>query len=110
MSDDWDVIEELEFWDDYHAIYGPEPPSRRQQKKINKYNKRKAKEVARKQKEAEDRIAKKVAANIKAEQNKQTTSTSSTSNAGDAADGCAYIVVFAIVIIIVAVFVFSSCL
>ena len=44
MSNDWDVIEELEFWDDYHAIYGPEPISRRKQKKINKYNKRKAKE------------------------------------------------------------------
>ena len=34
MSDDWDVIEELEFWDDYHAIYGPEPISRRKQKRL----------------------------------------------------------------------------
>ena len=103
MKDDWDVIEELEFWDDYHAIYGPEPISRRKQKKINKYNKRKAKEVARKQKEAEDRIAKKVAANIKAEQNKTSTSSD------DAADGCAYIVIIAIVIIIFAAFGFLSC-
>lgn len=103
MSDDWDVIEELEFWDDYHAIYGPEPPSRRQQKKINKYNKRKAKEVARKQKEAEDRIAKKVAANINAEQNK------ASSSSDDSADGCAYIVVIAVVVIIVAAFGFFSC-
>lgn len=103
MKDDWDVIEELEFWDDYHAIYGPEPISRRKQKKINKYNKRKAKEVERKQKEAEDRIAKKVAANIKAEQNKTSTSSD------DTADGCAYIVGFAIVIIIFAAFGFLSC-
>ncbi len=67
MSNDWDVIEELEFWDDYHAIYGPEPISRRKQKKINKYKKKKAKEAARKQKEAEDRLAKKVAAEVNAQ-------------------------------------------
>ena len=105
MSDDWDVIEEMEFWDDCHAIYGPEPISRRKQKKINKYNKRKAKEAERKRKESEDRIAKKVAANIKAEQNK----TTSTSSSNDAADGCAYIVVIALVVIVIASFSFFSC-
>lgn len=103
MSNDWDVIEEMEFWDDYHAIYGPEPISRRKQKKINKYNKRKAKEAARKQKEAEDRLARKVAANIKAEENK------TSSSANDSADGCAYLVGFVIVIVIIASFVFGSC-
>lgn len=102
MSDDWDVIEEMEFWDDYHAIYGPDPPSRKQLKRMNKAKKRKAKEAARKQKESEERIAKKVAENIKAEENKATSS-------GDDADGCAYLFAIAIIIVIVAVFVFNSC-
>ncbi|MCR5430019.1 MAG: hypothetical protein K6E58_02165 [Eubacterium sp.] len=103
MSDDWDVIEELEFWDDYHAIYGPDPPSRKQLKRINKAKKRNAKEAARKQKESEERIAKKVAENIKAEENK------TTSSGNNDADGCAYIVAIAIVIVIVAAFGFFSC-
>ena len=94
MSDDWDVIEELEFWDDYHAIYGPEPISRRKQKKINKYNKRKAKEAARKQKEAEDRLAKKVAAEVNAQKQK---TGQSAAGGNDDGMGC----LFAIVIVII---------
>lgn len=101
MSNDWDVIEELEFWDDYHAIYGPEPPSRKQLKRINKAKKRSAKEAARKQKESEERIAKKVAENIKADQNN-----SASSNDGDAT-GCG-IVFLVVVIVLVAIF-FSNC-
>lgn len=103
MSNDWDVIEELEFWDDYHAIYGPEPISRRKQKKINKYKKRKAKEAARKQKESEERIAKRVAENIKAEENKKS------SSGDDAAEGCGTILAAAVVIIVIAVICFTSC-
>ena len=97
MSNDWDVIEELEFWDDYHAIYGPEPISRRKQKKINKYNKRKAKEAARKQKEAEDRLAKKVAAEVNAQKTKEQTSNKTTSQNDADGMGC----LFAIVIVII---------
>ena len=48
MRDDWDVIEELEFWDDYNEIYGPQPPTRRQLKKMAKAKKRQEKEAARK--------------------------------------------------------------
>ena len=108
MGNDWDVIEELEFWDDYHAIYGPEPISRRKQKKINKYNKRKAKEAARKQKEAEDRLAKKVAAEVNAQRAKEQKANSS-AGGDDAAEGCAYIFFAAIVVIVVVCFGVFSC-
>ena len=108
MSDDWDVIEELEFWDDYHAIYGPEPISRRKQKKINKYNKRKAKEVARKQKEAEDRLVKKVAAEVNAQRANEQKANQPTAN-DEAAEGCAYIFFAALVIIMVVCFCIFSC-
>ena len=108
MGNDWDVIEELEFWDDYHAIYGPEPISRRKQKKINKYNKRKAKEAARKQKEAEDRLARKVAAEVNAQKAKEQTKNQPAAS-DDVADGCAYIFFAAIVIIIVVCFCVFSC-
>ena len=100
MSNDWDVIEELEFWDDYHAIYGPEPISRRKQKKINKYNKRKAKEAARKQKEAEDRLAEKVAAKVN-EQNAKEKNTNQTAGVDDAGVGCAAVVVVVIIIALI---------
>lgn len=43
MSDDWDVIEELEFWDDYKEIYGEDPLSGKQQKRLNKAKKQNAK-------------------------------------------------------------------
>ncbi len=43
MSDDWDVIEELELWDDYKEIYGEDPLSGKQQKKVNKAIKQNAK-------------------------------------------------------------------
>ena len=108
MSDDLDVIEELEFWDDYHAIYGPEPISRRKQKKINKYNKRKAKEAARKRKEAEDRLAKKVAAEVNAQRAKEQTTNQTVAN-DDAAEGCAYIFFAALVVIMVVCFCIFSC-
>ena len=105
MSNDWDVIEELEFWDDYHAIYGPEPISRRKQKKINKYNKRKAKEAARKQKEAEDRLAKKVAAEVNAQKtNDQKTGQSA---AGGNADGMGCLFTIVIVIIVALMWFFA---
>ena len=95
MSDDWDVIEELEFWDDYNEFYGPQKPTNKQIRKMNKAKKRKEKEMARKRKEAEDRIAKKVADNINAQNNK-------TSNTNDgAAEGCAYLVIIVIIIIAV---------
>lgn len=97
MSNDWDVIEELEFWDDYHAIYGPESISRRKQKKINKYNKRKAKEAARKQKEAEDRLAKKVAAEVNAQKANEQKTGQSEAGGNDDGMGC----LFAIVIVII---------
>ncbi len=108
MSNDWDVIEELEFWDDYHAIYGPEPISRRKQKKINKYNKRKAKEAAKKQKEAEDRLAKKVAAEVNAQRAKEQ-KVNSSAGGDDAAEGCAYIFFAALVVIMIVCFCIFSC-
>ena len=51
MSDDWDVIEELEFWDDYNEFYGPQRPTKRQAKKMTKAKKRQDAENARKQKQ-----------------------------------------------------------
>ncbi len=51
MSDDWDVIEELEFWDDYAEFYGPQRPTRRQAKKMAKAKAQQQKEAERKQKE-----------------------------------------------------------
>ena len=98
MSDDWDVIEELEFWDDYHAIYGPEPISRRKQKKINKYNKRKAKEAARKQKEAEDRLAKKVAAEVNAQKANEQKTGQSAAGGNDDGMGCLFGIVIVIIV------------
>ena len=97
MSNDWDVIEEMEFWDDYHAIYGPEPISRRKQKKINKYNKRKAKEEARKQKEA-DRKQKEM---IRKEVSRQLNQTSSPTPSVNPTDGTGCLVTVLTVVIVI---------
>ncbi len=43
MSEDWDVIEEMEFWDDYKEIYGEDPLSGKQKKQIKKVSKQNAK-------------------------------------------------------------------
>ena len=87
MSNDWDVIEELEFWDDYAEFYGPQRPTRRQAKKMAKAKAQQQKEAERKQKEM---IRKEVSRQLN-----QKNSVPPTNSAG-----CATFMVMAIVVVI----------
>lgn len=39
MDNDWDVIEELEFWDDYKEIYGEDLTEKQKKEIIKKHKK-----------------------------------------------------------------------